>query len=94
MCEKKYLKQGYCNPRIDSCLSLRITYLKSIGLKTLASCCGHDKYPMTIVVKNQSGKIYDFFSNIELGERKRNRYYKKDNEGYYYIPEVGSDLSC
>jgi hypothetical protein len=88
MCEKKYLKQGYCNPRIDDCLKEAIELLNYQGYKTLASCCGHNKYPTTIVVKHNN-KIYEIDSGIELGKRKRNRYYKKDNEGYYYIPEVG-----
>lgn len=89
MCDKLYLKQGYCNPRLDKCL---IDIVREINadpkLKTLASCCGHDKYSMTIVVRNKDGDIYDLISNTTLGVRKRNRYYKKDAEGYYYIPEV------
>jgi len=85
MCDKL----PYCNPRIDECMEDIIEEInESPFFKTLASCCGHGKYPRTIVVKNKFGYIFEFFSNIYLGPRKRNRYYKKDPEGYYYIPEV------
>ena len=57
-------------------------------LKTLASCCGHGIYDPTIVVKDKTGNIFEYYSSKLLGPRKRNRYYKKDNNGFYYIPEV------
>ena len=31
---------------------------------------------------------FEFYSKVLLSSKKRNRYYKKDNEGLYYIPEV------
>jgi len=88
MCDKLYLKQGFCNPRIDKCLVDTIKDIITKGLKPLASCCGHGKYPTTIVVRDKKGKIFELYSGIELGKRKRNRYYKRDKENYYYIPEV------
>jgi len=81
-------KLSYCNPRIDKCLILIINYINKSDLKTLASCCGHGKYNSTIVVKDKQGNIFEFYSRISLLPKKRNRYYKKDNEGFYYIPEV------
>ena len=54
--------------------------------KTLASCCGHGKYPMTIIVTRGYGNPIEWFSQIEI-PRKRN-FYKKDKQGYFYIPEV------
>ena len=84
MCDKL----SYCNPRIDKCLILIINHLNKSNLKTLASCCGHGKYNSTIVVKDKIGNIFEFYSRISLLSKKRNRYYKKDNDGYYYIPEV------
>ena len=85
MCDKL----PYCNPRIDKCLIPTINHLnKSTKLKTLASCCGHGKYNSTIIVKDRKGNIFEFYSRISLGPRKRNRYYKKDKVGFYYIPEV------
>jgi hypothetical protein len=55
--------------------------------KVISSCCGHKKYPMTIVIQ-----LRGFDTNIELLSnklihRKRN-FYKRDKQGYYYIPEV------
>ena len=85
MCDKL----PYYNPRIDKCLIPTINHLnKSTKLKTLASCCGHGKYNPTIVVKDKIGNIFEFYSRIPLTSKKRNRYYKKGNDGIYYIPEV------
>lgn len=83
-------KLPYCNPRIDKCL---IEVIQEINeekqVRTLASCCGHDKYTKTIVVRERDTRqISEYFSKIKLELKKRNRYYKKDNEGFYYIPEV------
>lgn len=89
MCEKKYLKQGYCNPRVDSCLKEVIEYINTTTpYRTLASCCGHGKYITTIVVKDKDNRIMEINSGVVLSKRKRNRYYKKDKDNYYYIPEV------
>lgn len=85
MCDKL----PYCNPRIDKCLILIINRLnESKKLKTLASCCGHGRYNTTIVVKDKDGKIFEYYSKELLGARKRNRYYKKDKHGFYYIPQI------
>lgn len=57
----------------------------------VASCCGHGKYPMTIVVKYEYEDItryFELFSNIELKRTKR--FYRRDKQGYYFIPEVVS----
>jgi len=81
-------KLPYCNPRIDDCLKEEIKFINQNGLKTLSSCCGHHIYPKTIVVQDSNDMIFEFFSGIILNKKKRNRYYKKDTEGYYYIPEI------
>ena len=82
-------KLPYCNPRIDKCLILIINDLnKKKELRTLASCCGHGQYNPTIVVKDKVGNIFEFYSNKSLTYRKRNRYYKKDENGFYFIPEL------
>ena len=82
-------KLPYCNPRIDTCLISIINDLnKSKELRTLASCCGHGQYNPTIVVKDKVGNIFEFYSNKSLTYRKRNRYYKKDENGFYFIPEL------
>lgn len=76
------------NPRkIDECMKFVIDYLNLRGIKTLASCCGHGKYPKTLVVLHHSNaQPIDIFS-LKFIPRK-SRFYKKDKEGYYYIPEV------
>ena len=85
MCDKL----PYCNPRIDKCLISIINHLnESTKLTTLASCCGHEIYNSTIVVRDKGGNIFEYYSNKLLGPKKRNRYYKKDNNGFYYIPEI------
>jgi hypothetical protein len=44
--------------RIDPCMRWKIEALKGylIFNKTVACCCGHGKYPETIVVKNPKGE--------------------------------------
>ena len=81
-------KLSYCNPRFDKCLVPIINLLNNSNLKTLASCCGHGKYITTIVVKVKLGNIFELYSGISLLPKKRNRYYKRDNSGFYYIPYI------
>ncbi len=86
MCKKTQFK--YCPSTIDPCMvefikNLNFCFRKSI--KIVACCCGHKKYPMTVVVNN-GGRICDLISGKEI-PRKRN-FYKKDKQGYYYIPET------
>ena len=78
---------------IDSLNELFIDF-KIKHLKIVACCCGHQKYPITILVKNNSmpnskvngNMIYDFCTGIEIPRVKK--FYKRDKQGYYYIPEV------
>lgn len=72
--------------RVDPCIRHLITSLTNHGYNTVACCCGHDKYPMTIVYKTKSNRFYELISGTDI-PRKR-RFYRKDSEGYYYIPEV------
>ena len=53
----------------------------------LACCCGHNKYPMTIVVKSAwDGKPFELLSKTDIP--RKSRFYVKDKQGYYYIPET------
>lgn len=72
--------------RIDPCMYNIIKFLNYQGIKTLACCCGHNKYPMTIVVKLGKARIKEIF--IGKGIPRKRRFYFKDKEGFYYIPEV------
>lgn len=82
--------------RIDICLKNIVNILNFYGIKTVACCCGHGKYSMTIVIECQQSEIQrwlevkplflEIFSKTFI-ERKK-RFYKKDKQGIYYIPEV------
>lgn len=56
----------------------------------VACCCGHNKYPMTIIIRrhrdSSNDEYYDLISGTTI-PRTRN-FYKKDKDGYYYIPEI------
>lgn len=87
-------KLPYNNPRIDECIRKECKKINDNGkLRTLSSCCGHKRYPKTIVVMQRDTKqVYELFSGVYLGRgrRKGNRYYKRDPIGHYFIPEVFS----
>lgn len=72
--------------RIDPCMVEYIKKLQENGIKTIACCCGHSKYPPTVVVKNDLGDIYDYRTATPIARKKR--IYKRDKEGVYYIPEI------
>ncbi|KKN60172.1 hypothetical protein LCGC14_0534630 [marine sediment metagenome] len=77
------------NTQIDICMRPLIKFLQEEGYKTLACCCGHGRYPITVVV--ESGYIdgppaQELFTNVDIPRFRK--FYKKDNQGYYYIPEV------
>ncbi len=74
--------------RIDPCMRKVISNLQEQGIRTLACCCGHGKYPMTIVINIGVTKVIplEIFSNIVLDRKKK--FYKKDKQGYYFIPET------
>ena len=55
----------------------------------VACCCGHNKYRPSIIVV--AGGVYaEIFSGTEISKRVdiNPRFYKKDDEGYYFIPEA------
>lgn len=80
--------------RIDPCMQKVIGNLQSLGVRTLACCCGHDVYPMTLVVDigEDIGRVVpiEIFSGKVLLRKKK--FYKKDSKGRYYIPEVQEEL--
>jgi len=77
--------------RIDPCMRAVIKNLEYLKVKTLACCCGHGKYPMTIIVDIGVEKVMplEIFSNIMI-ERKK-KFYKKDDQGFHYIPEISEE---
>ena len=89
MC-RKTMYYGTSNTKIDKCMRPLIKWLNKAGHKTVASCCGHGKYPITIVSKPHYGvfnfTVYELLSHTKIPRIRR--FYKKDKQGYYYIPEV------
>ena len=84
MCKKKQFK--YCPSRLDECMINLVEHMQEIyGAQTVACCCGHKKYHITLLIKSY-GNIYDLFSGVEIPRKKK--FYKKDKKGYYFIPEV------
>ena len=91
MCEKTNYK--FSNSQVDKCMRNIIIHLNmhyalasSTKIRTVACCCGHGKYPMTILVADEFGNVWDIFTNKIIPRTKR--FYKRDSEGYYYIQEV------
>ena len=86
MCKKTNYKTP--NNRIDKCM---VHFIRNLSqgcddnYTILACCCGHNKYPMTIVAKSKRGQIFEMFSNKDISRKRK--FYKRDKNGYYYIPE-------
>ena len=74
--------------RIDKCMKKLIEFINEHTniFEVVACCCGHFKYPMTIILKSESCAFFDLMSG-KIIPRTRN-FYKKDEEGYYFIPET------
>jgi len=71
---------------IDSCIAHKVNAINMVGLfKTLGSCCGHGKYPPTIVVKDQSGQTFEYHTRHPI--QRMRRFYRKDADGHYFLPE-------
>jgi len=89
LCELKNYKNGKPNPRIDGCMGNLIRLLKVHNIKTLACCCGHGRYQPSIILKEDNGEIFDLMSGQTIP--RKTKFYKRDKQGYYYIPEVNKD---
>lgn len=91
MCKKTNYKTS--NPRIDKCMRRLIKYFNVHGTKTVSSCCGHGKYPITIVVMEDDGMVYELLSgkmlyNKDASNYRQRNFYNRDKQGYFYIPET------
>ena len=74
------------NPRkVDKCIELLVRHLRLEGVNLVASCCGHGKYPMTLLVKSV-GSVYDMVSGKVI--RRKSKFYVKDERGVFYVPET------
>lgn len=92
------IKLPYCAIRIDPCLIEEIQVLKDSGFNSISSCCGHNKYSPTVVIRDELNLCYELYTGIQLNAYNRrkkkqfNRFYKKDKEGFYYIPELNEKI--
>ena len=48
--------------RIDSCFKMIIENLNLLGLETVACCCGHGRYPSSILIKSGNRFAMNIFS--------------------------------
>ena len=93
MCNKRnsteipYENQANRFAKVDDCIAKEIIRLNRRDVHILSSCCGHGIYKKTIMILDKDGKTrIEKLSNQTI-PRKR-RFYVKDQDGYYYIPEV------
>jgi hypothetical protein len=94
--------QGNIDPCMRNFMKLLGYYLDFAGLKIVACCCGHKKYKMSIIVEGYlQGTIpitgiwtkpsYQELVSGEIIHKHGNGFYKRDKQGYYYIPEVSEE---
>lgn len=84
----KFDKKGK-GRRLDECMRNLIAMLSGMldsNYRTVASCCGHGKYPMSIIIRNCLGGYFELFSGTPI--MRIRRFYRRDSEGIYYIPEL------
>ena len=78
-----------CKPsgarRIDKCMFVICKRLEYKNNKVIGSCCGHGKYPPSIIIKSYDS-IFDLVSATTIPRTRR--FYKRDKNGVYIIPEV------
>jgi hypothetical protein len=78
------------NKRIDPCMKNIVSFINNAtDFTTLGSCCGHGKYHSSLIVKHPSYSDdvrLEIFSHKII--RRKKRFYIKDKQGYYYIPEI------
>lgn len=89
----KWIRIGKKRLKVDSCIAELIKGLNNHGIKTLASCCGHGIYPVTIVYQVTKASDILWGNRYELGTgwgiRRKSRYYLKNKKNkLFYIPEV------
>jgi hypothetical protein len=79
------------NTRVDPCMREVVNNLRSTGAKPQGSCCGHGKYKRTIIMRTTDHRNVDYYSGIEVPRKKR--FYVRDKEGIFYIPEIDSPVT-
>ena len=95
MCERGNTEEviiGGKSISIDSCIAEDVEAInKRPLLQTLGCCCGHGIYPSTVVVGFKGGCVtIEWYSGV-LINRKR-RFYQRDVNGMYFLPEVAEKV--
>lgn len=85
MCQHNPKNQGR---RIDPCLKKLIEFLNDMGIETVSCCCGHGKYEMVIFVTTEKPNVYLEICHDVYIESKAKRFFKTDDKGRYYVPEI------
>ncbi len=93
MCKRRnsaWVRIGKRGFRVDACIRDLIRGLNFHDIETVASCCGHGKYPVTIVHRAKEPHIKGFLYDLGSGYRvsRKSKFYVKDKEGLFFIPEV------
>lgn len=86
----RYRDAKWPSSRIDPCITHLVNALNGHPqMVTLASCCGHGVYPLTVIVKDyeQEGRIFELLTGKEIKGRSK-KFYRADRKGRYYVPEV------
>lgn len=91
MCQKRSSVIAQLTPdksvRVDSCLRHGIETIYRNGLETVACCCGHGRYPITIICRDRLGdRYFELFSGRVI--RRTRNFYVMDSDGFYYVPET------
>lgn len=74
------------NKKIDTCMKNICKFIDEFSrFEVRACCCGHGIYPPSIIVTAGSVNL-EIFSGKEID--RVFKFYKKDEGGFYYIPEV------
>ena len=84
MCKRRSQQTASRIP--DRCIREEIKELNRKGVETVSSCCGHGRYPKTILWRPSTGGIKEYFTGIWIG--KKRRFYERDKDGYFFVPEI------
>lgn len=93
MCDKL----PYCARKVDPCIQKLVDKINKTWkgiFKTVCSCCGHGKYPTTVVVYNVIGKYYfEWFTKERVPHKgkKKLMFYTKDGKrkgDHYFLPTL------
>jgi len=73
---------------VDGCLLEALKIINNMrDFTTLGCCCGHGVYKKSIIIQNKiDNRIFEYYNQVEIN--RKNRFYKMDKNGYYFLPEL------